>query len=214
MGGILWKAAPPTKLSREQLEKFASSSFFTVSEIKKIYAKFEYLGGNLTTSVPADMLLTMPELRVNPFRWRIVEVFGKRKEDDHEVKHVDQKKDEKKDDEVGPSEDDVTYELSFADFLAMMNAFSPRASLQVKAYYAFLLYDFDGDRFLNVDDIVKVLETTVGRQRMSRQRMLKVAAQIMEEADLDGNLKLSRTEFNRIIKRIPDFMSKFQFSID
>jgi len=96
MGGILWKAAPPTKLSREQLEKFASSSFFTVSEIKKIYAKFEYLGGNLTTSVPADMLLTMPELRVNPFRWRIVEVFGKRKEDDHEVKHVDQKKDEKK----------------------------------------------------------------------------------------------------------------------
>jgi len=78
----------------------------------------------------------------------------------------------------------------------------------------FLLYDFDGDRFLNVDDIVKVIETTVGRGRMSRQRMLKVAAHVMEEADLDGNLKLSRTEFNRVIKRVPDFMSKFQFSID
>lgn len=236
MGGSASKEA----LSRDEVLKFSNSTFFTPNEIRKIYARFVYLGGTSNSSVSSRRIIDMPELRVNPFRFRIVEVFGKRKgEDDddyveeakraldgdeEELEEHDEGKHEqkKKGDRRRPNinADDVVLnaeweemEFFFVNFVAMLNAFSPRASSAVKAYYAFELYDFDGDHFLNTDDIVNVIETTVGKNRMSRQRMLKVAAQVLEEADLDGNLKLSRTEFNRIIKRVPDFTNKFQISL-
>eukprot|EP00808_Paulinella_micropora_P010749 g2319.t1 len=210
------------ELSPEDLAKYSLNSFFTPSEIRRIYSRFVYLGGTATTSVPARRILEMPELRVNPFRFRIVEIFGKRKGEDEdeivEAKHKQSGHDAKAperplNNDGALSSDWEDMEFYLANFVAMLNAFSPRASLQVKAFYAFELYDFDGDHFLNTDDIVAVIETTVGKNRMSRQRMLQVAAQVLEEADLDGNLKLSRTEFNRIIKRIPDFVTKFQFTL-
>lgn len=33
----------------------------------------------------------------------------------------------------------------------------------------------------------------------------KIAARVLDEGDLDGNSKLSRTEFMRLVYRIPDF---------
>eukprot|EP00457_Paulinella_chromatophora_P014497 gb/GEZN01014926.1/.p1 GENE.gb/GEZN01014926.1/~~gb/GEZN01014926.1/.p1 ORF type:complete len:236 (-),score=44.33 gb/GEZN01014926.1/:156-863(-) len=221
-------------LSKEDVAKFSLNSFFTFSEIERIYERFRYLGGTNTTSVSARRIVEMPELRVNPFRFRIVEIFGKRKGEDDEdyvpdareavdaMASPDKKDNEpagfnqrdrpgQYDDAMGNDWEEM--EFFFVHFVSMLNAFSARASLQVKAYYAFELYDFDGDHFLNTDDIVAVIETTVGKNRMSRQRMLKVAAQVLEESDLDGNLKLSRTEFNRILKRIPDFAIKFQFAL-
>jgi calcium and integrin-binding protein 1 len=223
-------------LTKDEVTRYSSSTFFTPGEIRKIYSRFVYLGGTNKNPVTARRIVTMPELRVNPFRFRIVEIFGRRKGDGDEDYVEEAKK--AFDDEHGEAEgegkeraknkkerpvvnaDDVIssadweeMEFYFNNFVAMLNAFSPRASWQVKAYYAFELYDFDGDHFLNTDDIVSVIETTVGKNRMSRQRMLKIAAQVLEESDLDGNLKISRTEFNRIIRRVPDFTTKFQFSL-
>lgn len=311
-----------SKLNDQRLENFEAHTFFTKSEIVHLYSRFESMGGSEMKPVNTDAIVQIPELKNNPFRFRICQVFGtkldpskaaqiigsyqhgppvrmqfqitfdksqsdKQKDDtiasikqaarrDHgqyydtvEVSMVETKMQEKKypydvtihykdlttsegnalvergadslankiadttnadvliiceptkaradlegDDPDNDFDDEKSdYWLTFDNFVTMMNTFSPRASIQVKAYYAFQLYDYDGDKFINTDDIVKTLEASIGRHRMSYEKMHQVATGVLEEADLDGNKKLSRTEFNRIIKRMPDFMSKFQFSI-
>jgi calcium and integrin-binding protein 1 len=219
------------KIAPGPLSEFERSTFFTGSEILKFYDKFEGLGGSLEKSVTSASVCSLPELKHNPFRYRICEVFGDHLDDgvenanavnmnaerprsssQHKDKeHKDKDKDMK--DAWGMQNKDSVV-LTFANFLQLMNAFSPRASQQVKAYWAFKIYDFDGDKFINTEDIVTTLATTIGRGHMSAEKLLRVANSVLDEADLDGNHKLSRTEFNRVIKRIPDFMSKFQFSID
>lgn len=310
-----------SKLNAQKLDNYEAHTFFTKSEIIHLYARFESMGGNEMKPVNTDAIVQIPELKNNPFRFRICQVFGTKLDpakaaqiigsyqhgppvrmqfqvifddspdekekkgyiadikkaatndqgqyyDKVELSMVETKKQEKfpyditilfkelstaqgnalvqrgadslakKIEEITDSDvliiceptkargdaegndpdndfDDEKsdYWLTFDNFVTMMNTFSPRASIQVKAYYAFQLYDYDGDKFINTDDIVKTLEASIGRHRMSYEKMHQVATGVLEEADLDGNKKLSRTEFNRIIKRMPDFMSKFQFSI-
>jgi len=306
-----------SKLTDRKLENYEAKTFFTKSEIKHLYERYESLGGSEIRPVNTDKLIEIPELKNNPFRFRICQVFGtKLKPEDaariigtyqkgpnvkaqlqivydgtlpaaesHKMKVditkaavddsrlFEQQIDVKVDEVKGGSDVEIHYKnltavngntlvsagadslvniiqgkvkgevvvisshkkvlggkenendgdefdeersdywITFDNFVSMMNTFSPRASIQVKAYYAFQLYDYDGDKFINTDDIVKTLEDSIGRHRMSYEKMHQVATGVLAEADLDGNKKLSRTEFNRIIKRMPDFTSKFQFSI-
>lgn len=297
MGGV------SSALSERELAQYESTTFFTKKELKMLYNRFEALGGSSNLPINGDVLISIPELRNNPFRFRICEVFGKhmsaeaaramgvtggtvrrrkrtilKKDPDLEMGSVkkpkakgkvgqnrariqaaiaenegDEGDEDGEDDEDNDDDDDKDEEdegdeaagreeeeegdeeeceseedlgvwvdveeyqsehyLKFHDFVHLMNAFSPRASIQLKAHYAFKMYDFDGDRFINTNDIVRVLETSVGMQRMTHEKMHEIAKGVLDEADLDGSKKLSVTEFNRIIKRIPDFMSKFQFSV-
>jgi Ca2+-binding EF-hand superfamily protein len=101
-----------SKLARQELEKYEKLTFFTSSEISRLYEKFEALGGTLTKPISSTMMLTAPELKINPFRHRIVYVFGSSPE------NVDQ--------------DDGTRTFSFDDYVQMMNAFSARTSLEVR----------------------------------------------------------------------------------
>ena len=59
-----------------------------------------------------SQILTLEELRVNPFRERICKVFS----------------------------EDNTGDMSFEDFLDMMSVFSEGATRDVKASYAFRIY--------------------------------------------------------------------------
>jgi calcium and integrin-binding protein 2 len=105
-----------SKLAEADMELFESRTFFTRSEIDRLYDRFEELGGSLQEDVEADEILKLPELKMNPFRIRIGRVFGLVDEDSG--KHM----------------------FSFEAFLQMFNAFSPRASLDIKAYWAFKIY--------------------------------------------------------------------------
>lgn len=196
-----------------ELEQFASSTFFTKSEISKLYNKFEALGGSLREPLEMEEMCKLAELRNNPFRYRLCEIFGHVtfKTIDVLVADPEQKRINEDGGEEVPkvkqTREVKNVVLTFNNFLQMLNAFSPRASLQLKAYYAFKLYDFDGDRFINTEDIVRALELMVGEKKMSPEKMHAVAAAVLVEGDLDGSNRLSQTEFIRIIKRIPDFMA-------
>ena len=48
--------------------------------------------------------------------------------------------------------------LSFEDLLDLYNVFSPKASRELKTQAVFRVYDFDGDGFLNDDDLRQLLK--------------------------------------------------------
>lgn len=182
-------AVESTVLTVEQLAQYEKSTFFTRREVTSLYARFESMGGSTEVPVSATAVIQMPELRVNPFRKRIAHVYGsfdKRSGKLH---------------------------LSFHQFLNLMNTFSSRTSIEVKAFWAFKIYDFNQDNFIDLSDVVKLLDVTAGESNLTRQQKLKIAHRVMDEADLDGNNKLSRTEFMRLLFRVPDFASKFNFNI-
>ncbi|CAG7720106.1 unnamed protein product, partial [Allacma fusca] len=134
--------------TEEQLEDYQDCTFFTRKEILRVFKKFRELNPTvvprtmtgsepITARVPCDQVAKMSELKENPFRHRICSVFSR--------------------DGKG---------MSFEDFLDMLSAFSDHAPRDIKVYYAFRIYDFDGDQFLGTHD----LEQTV--QHLTRSELV------------------------------------------
>lgn len=117
----------------------------------------------MTCVVPATIISRIPELKHNPFRFRICEVFGHRIASGVESNAKTYKIDAKKPNPatIKAIKDKYYVEIeewyfNFPNFVTMMNAFSPRSTAPVKAYYAFLLYDYNGDKFIDTEDITYV----------------------------------------------------------
>lgn len=72
--------------------------------------------------------------------------------------------------------------------------------------------DFDQDGFIGHADLMLVL-TTMTKNELSPEEHQQIAAKVMEEADVDGDGKLSYLEFEHVILRAPDFMSTFHIKI-
>ena len=104
-----------SRLPQEDAERFEKQTFFNFKEIDRLFGRFEDLGGSLEKTLPVDIVLGIPELKTNPFRHRIVFVFSSMNDDGNRY-------------------------MRFEDFLQMMNAFAPRTSIEVKAFWAFKLY--------------------------------------------------------------------------
>ncbi|ELU10268.1 hypothetical protein CAPTEDRAFT_3898 [Capitella teleta] len=197
--------------SDEQLDAYQDCTFFSKKEILRIYKRFQELspsaipkqtrGGAGAPSqclrvsqadvesmpefkVAARLILDMPELKENPFRRRICEVFS----------------------------EDGRGNMSFEDFLDMFSVFSEAAPRDIKAVYAFKIYDFDGDTHLGKEDIVLTL-MCLTRNEMNPTEVEFICEKILEEADLDEDGKLSFTEFEHVISRAPDFLSTFHIRI-
>lgn len=47
--------------------------------------------------------------------------------------------------------------MSFEDFLDLMSIFSEQAPRDLKVFYAFKIYDFDGDKYIGSDDLGQAL---------------------------------------------------------
>merc|ERR1711942_607035 len=76
----------------------------------------------------ADIITTLQELKVNPFALRICQVFAQNNDF-----------------------------LLFEEFLDMMSVLSEAAPPQVKAEWAFQVYDYDGDNVIGKSDIAQVV---------------------------------------------------------
>ncbi|CAK5086568.1 unnamed protein product [Meloidogyne enterolobii] len=126
----------------------------------------------------------MPELKENPFRRRICEVFS----------------------------EDGCGNLTFDDFLDMFSVFSEMAPLQLKLKYAFRIYDFDGDEFLGREDLRQMIDALT-RKEMSDEEVEFIIDRIIEEADLDGDKRISQAEFEHVVSRSPDFVRTFHIRI-
>eukprot|EP01136_Pigoraptor_vietnamica_P043449 Opistho-1_new@18863 len=170
--------------SEDQLEEYENCTFFTKKEILGIHQRFQQLNVDNKEKLSREQVLALPELSVNPFREQIVKVFS----------------------------EDGSGAMTFEDFLDFLSVFSEGATRDVKASYAFRIYDIDGDGYLDKSDLLIVISSLVGSE-LNENDMEYVCDRILEESDLDGDQRLSYVEFEHIIARAPDFINTFRIRI-
>ncbi|PIO65387.1 EF hand [Teladorsagia circumcincta] len=189
------KSPPKTENARTSDEIMTDCTFFTKKDIIRLYKRFYGLSPhkvptNMQGSRPSIVTLSfeeiekMPELRENPFRRRICEVFS----------------------------EDGRGNLTFDDFLDMFSVFSEMAPLQLKLKYAFRIYDFDDDEFLGHDDLSKMIRSLT-RDELTDEEAEFIIERIIEEADLDGDDRINYAEFEHVVSRSPDFIRTFHIRI-
>ncbi|XP_021176645.2 calcium and integrin-binding family member 2 isoform X3 [Fundulus heteroclitus] len=127
---------------------------------------------------------TLTSLIENPFRNRIVESFS----------------------------EDGMGNLSFNEFVDMFSVLSEMAPRELKAIYAFKIYDFNVDNYLCKEDLEKTLNRLT-KEELTPEEVELVCEKTIEEADLDGDNKLSYADFENMISRAPDFLSTFHIRI-
>ncbi|NWT17761.1 CIB1 protein, partial [Vireo altiloquus] len=132
--------------------------------------------------LPKSHILTLPELRANPFQDRICHVFS-----------------------TSETRDDS---MSFEDFLDMLSVFSDSATSDVKSYYAFRIFDFDDDGTLDRKDLEQLVNCLTGKGEesgLSRAEMEQLIQNILEESDIDKDGTINLSEFQHVVSRSPDF---------
>ncbi|KAG5306079.1 CIB3 protein, partial [Acromyrmex insinuator] len=140
--------------------------------------------------LPLSYLARISELKENPFRERISEVFTQRQD----------------------SGQSTSEGICFEEFLEMLSVFSEQAPRDLKVFYAFKIYDFDEDGVLGLDDLERTCRQLT-RGGLSAEEVTTVCRKILEESDIDGDGALSYLEFEHVVTRSSDFMATFHIRI-
>uniref|UniRef100_A0A8C6QGD9 Calcium and integrin binding family member 3 n=1 Tax=Nannospalax galili TaxID=1026970 RepID=A0A8C6QGD9_NANGA len=127
--------------------------------------------------VPYELIGTMPELKDNPFRQRIAQVFSQ----------------------------DGDGHMTLDNFLDMFSVMSEMAPRDLKAYYAFKIYDFNDDNYICAWDLEQTV-TRLTRGELSAEEVSLVCEKVLDEADSDHDGRLSLEDFQSMILRSPDFL--------
>ncbi|KAM6409402.1 calcium and integrin-binding protein 1 [Rhynochetos jubatus] len=180
-------------LPREALGEYQELTFLSKQEILLAYKRFRELlpreerDAACSARVPEAQILTLPELRANPFQHRLCHVFSTSARRDGS--------------------------LSFEDFLDMLSVFSAAATLDIKSHYAFRIFDFDEDGILDREDLEKLVDCLTGQgeeSRLSSAEMEQLIENILEESDIDKDGSINLSEFQHVVSRSPDFASSFK----
>lgn len=75
-----------------------------------------------------------------------------------------------------------------------------------------LCVDFDEDGFIGRQDLLSCL-TAMTRNELTAEEHEQIADKVLEEADVDGDGKLSFIEFEHVILRAPEFLNTFHIRI-
>ncbi|XP_030645755.1 calcium and integrin-binding protein 1 [Chanos chanos] len=181
-----------SQLPKELLSEYQELTFLTKQEILLAHKRFSELAGkedrhHPNPRVPMSKILMLPELKSNPFRERICQVFS--------------------------TSDVKDGSLSFEDFLDLLSAFSDSATLEIKSHYAFRIFDFDDDGTLDSSDLEKLVNCLTGDTddtRLTAEEMRQLISNILEESDIDKDGTVNLSEFQHVISRSPDFVSSFK----
>lgn len=192
--------------TEEQLEDYQDCTFFTRKEILRIFKRFRDMGDPgavprsmtsqqaSTLRIPLSCLTRIPELKENPFRQRISEVFAKCQSSELSTSAA--------------SDEGICFE----EFLEMMSVFSEQAPRDLKVFYAFKIYDFDQDGVLGLNDLERTCRQLV-QDDLNVDEVTTVCQKVLEESDIDGDGVLSYLEFEHVVTRASDFMATFHIRI-
>ncbi|CAD7676105.1 unnamed protein product [Nyctereutes procyonoides] len=178
-----------SRLSKELLAEYQELTFLTKQEILLAHRRFcellpqehRSVEESLQIRVSLEQILSLPELKANPFKERICRVFS-----------------------TSPARDS----LSFEDFLDLLSVFSDTATPDIKSHYAFRIFDFDDDGTLSREDLSQLVNCLTGQgedTRLSASEMKQLIDNILEESDIDRDGTINLSEFQHIISRSPDF---------
>ncbi|XP_039201938.1 calcium and integrin-binding family member 4 isoform X2 [Crotalus tigris] len=167
-------------MKKGELEEYQVLTFLTKGEILRIHEMF-------CSSCPqgkdyrkekltTEQVCSWPQLKMNPFRDRICKVFS------------------------------TDGYFTFEDILGMASVFSYLACPTLKIEYAFRIYDFNNDGFIDEEDLQNVIRRLINKNNLSEEEIVSLANHILEEADLDNDRMLSLAEFERAMIKSPDFL--------
>ncbi|XP_062585324.1 calcium and integrin-binding protein 1-like [Saccostrea cucullata] len=176
--------------TEEELRDYRDLTVLTKNEIQHVYERFQVFGTEQNpvtrmSKIPREDLYKLKELRVNPFKDRIVTVFSS-------------------------SGDGY---MCFEDFLDMMSVFSEKSPIQIKAEYMFRIYDFDDDGYLGRKDMKTIVHRMTGDEKLNEADLDQLIDDIYTEADVDDDGRLSYPEFENIVHNCPDLVGKFRFRL-
>ncbi|XP_037538640.1 calcium and integrin-binding protein 1 [Nematolebias whitei] len=179
-------------LGKDALSEYQELTFLTKQEILLAHNRFTELlpkedKGIPDVRVPMERMLSLPELKANPFKERICKVFSTSEHKDGS--------------------------LTFEDFLDLLSAFSDSATMEIKSHYAFRIFDFNDDGTLGHNDLEKLVDCLTGEKddtRLTRDEMKQLINNILEESDIDKDGTVNLSEFQHVISRSPDFVSSFK----
>eukprot|EP00461_Guttulinopsis_vulgaris_P003908 UN03909 len=83
----------------------------------------------------------------------------------------------------------------------------------MKTRLAFAIYDFDGDGYINVLDIECMLNVALGATALHNQQYRQIAYEVMSEVDVDNSGTLTEVEFQRVVARLQDFVTRLTVDI-
>ncbi|CAM4701908.1 unnamed protein product [Caretta caretta] len=175
-----------TIFTPEQLDAYQDCTFFTRKEILRLFYRYRDLAPQLVplsyinkpdVKLPYELIGSMAELKDNPFRQRIAEVFS----------------------------EDGEGNMTLDDFLDMFSVLSEMAPRDLKAYYAFKIYDFNNDDYICKSDLEKTVNKLT-RNELTPEEVSLVCDKVIDEADQDNDGKLSVEDFQHMIVRAPDFL--------
>ncbi|XP_043536086.1 calcium and integrin-binding family member 2 isoform X1 [Chiloscyllium plagiosum] len=218
-----------TIFTDEQLDAYQDCTFFTRKEILRLHGRYHEMAPHIVpmdytnepdVKIPIQLITNMPELKMlsefSPqvlflfllhsdadllqIPKRIVEIFEKGKENPF------------KEQIVKTFSEDGAGNLSFNDFVDMFSVLSEMAPRELKAIYAFKIYDFNTDNLICKSDLEKTLNKLT-REELAPEEVTLVCEKVIEEADLDGDGKLNYPDFENMIGRAPDFLSTFHIRI-
>ncbi|KAM5292901.1 calcium and integrin-binding protein 1 isoform 1-T1 [Ctenodactylus gundi] len=191
-----------SRLPKELLAEYQDLTFLTKQEILLAHRRFcellpegnRSVEASLEERVSFEQILSLPELKANPFKERICKVFS-----------------------TAPTRDS----LSFEDFLDLLSVFSDTATPDIKSHYAFRIFaascvcslDFDDDGTLDREDLSRLVNCLTGEgedTRLSASEMKQLIDNILEESDIDRDGTINLSEFQHVISRSPDFVSSFK----
>ena len=194
-------------INKQTLEKIKDVTYFNADDIRSLFRIFKNLSENSNcsaeqTRISPEQFYQLPEIENNPFKEDLVRIFNTDTE--------------KKDRPGGPW-------LSFYDFVDMMNVLSERAPAELKAEYAFRLYDMNGDGKITEDDVEKVVEKLVGCENddekiQSQKTVLKeknklLTNNLFSEIDVDNDGEIELNEFKNVISKYARFQDHFKLRI-
>ncbi|XP_068250456.1 calcium and integrin-binding protein 1-like [Palaemon carinicauda] len=173
----------------EELQDYEELTYLTRKEILLAWKRWEDLVGkagfkNKTTRHPEEIIQELPELKYNPFKERITYVFSSAKD----------------------------RQMGFDDFLDLLSVMSDKAPLQLKAFYAFHIFDFNGDHMLDGEDLEYIVDSLTGNEKLLPEEKNQLVDKLLKEVDLDGG-GISQEEFKHLLTKCPDFVHSFRFSV-
>ena len=103
---------------------------------------------------------------------------------------------------------------------------SEKAPAELKADWAFRIFDFDGDGNLDAEDIKatlrRITENDIGenddeiiakRHKLKEREMDAIVQNVLDEADIDKSGLITPQEFRYIMCKSPDFPHNFRIRL-
>lgn len=122
-------------------------------------------------TVSKDEFLSIPGVVSNPLATRLIETFDK----------------------------DGSGDVDFQEFITGLSIFSTKGLEDDKLKFAFEIYDIDKDGFISNGELYIVLKMMVG-QNLTNDQLQQVVDRTIMENDIDGDGKLSFTEFQKAVE--------------